>query len=401
LDSNQVNHLADIEAISRIPAVMNILEVICKTTEMGFAAVARVTEEKWIACAVNDQINFGLKAGEELKLETTICHEIRGTNQPVIIDHVSEDPLYCGHLTPSIYGFQSYISVPITLKNGSFFGTLCAIDPQPHVINTPATLQMFKLFADLIAFHLDTMEQMAIAETSLLEEREMADLREQFIAILGHDLRNPVGAISNAAQLLLRFPLDEKSLKLAKIIKDASFRTKGLIENILDFASGRLGGGIKLNRLENEPVEELLNGVIKELQLLWPEREIQIDFDLQTPVCCDGRRIAQLFSNLLGNALTHGKVGAVIKIQAKSNTEQFTLSISNPGEQISEAAMARLFLPFSRGEVKAGLEGLGLGLYISSEIARAHGGTLNVSSDEIETCFTLQLPNLPIVEPRS
>jgi signal transduction histidine kinase len=395
LDTNQVRLLADVDAISRIPAVINILEVICKTTEMGFAAVARVTEEHWMACAVNDQINFGLKPGEQLKLETTICHEIRASNEAVVIENVAEDPLYCGHPTPSIYGFQSYISVPITLKNGSFFGTLCAIDPNPHVINTPATLQMFKLFADLIAFHLDTMEQMAIAETSLLEERAMGDLREQFIAILGHDLRNPVGAISSAAQLLLRLPLDEKSLKLAKIIKDASYRTKGLIENILDFARGRLGDGIKLNRLENEPIEELLNEVIKELQLLWPNREIQINFNLNTAVCCDGRRIAQLFSNLLGNALTHGKSEAIITVEAKSNQEYFTLSISNPGEQISEAAMARLFQPFSRGEVKAGLEGLGLGLYISSEIARAHGGTLEVSSNEVETCFTLQLPNLP------
>jgi signal transduction histidine kinase len=393
LENPHIKLLAEVEAISRIPAVNNILEVICRTTGMGFAAVARVTEEKWIACAINDEIEFGLKPGEELKLETTICHQIRQNQQAVVIDHVRADEMYAAHHTPALYGFQSYISVPINLKNGTFFGTLCAIDPEPHVINTPAITGMFALFADLIAFHLDAMEKMEQAESLLREERETAELREQFIAILGHDLRNPVGAISNAAQLLLRMPSDERTLKLAKIIKDASYRTKELIENIMDFASGRLGGGINLNQQDHEQVEEILKEVIAELQLIWPQRTIKVNYDLQSSVYCDGTRIAQLFSNLLGNALTHGKADEPITIVASSNAANFKLCIKNAGEQIPEAAMEKLFMPFSRGDIKPGQEGLGLGLFISSEIARAHGGTLEATSDEHETCFTLLMPN--------
>jgi GAF domain-containing protein len=98
---------------------------------MGFAAVARVTEDRWVACSVLDEIDFGLKAGGELRLETTICHEIRQTREAVVIDNFAEDHIYCKHATPAMYGFQSYISVPIVLANDSFFGTLCAIDPQP------------------------------------------------------------------------------------------------------------------------------------------------------------------------------------------------------------------------------------------------------------------------------
>jgi GAF domain-containing protein len=127
----------DISIIRDIEAVPNILQVVCHATGMGFAAVARVTEGRWIACSVLDQINFGLKPGGELKVETTICHEIRQSGQGVVIDHVAEDEVYCGHPTPAMYGFQSYISIPIILCDGTMFGTLCAIDPKPHRLKIP------------------------------------------------------------------------------------------------------------------------------------------------------------------------------------------------------------------------------------------------------------------------
>src|SRR4029078_10327901 len=120
---------ADIAAVQGIAAVPRILEVVCRSTGMGLSAVARVTEQRWICCAVRDEIEFGLKPGGELKVETTICHEIRQSQKAVIIDDVADDTMFCGHHTPAMYGFQSYISVPIILADGTFFGTLCAIDP--------------------------------------------------------------------------------------------------------------------------------------------------------------------------------------------------------------------------------------------------------------------------------
>jgi PAS domain S-box-containing protein len=134
---------------------------------MGFAAVARVTEDRWIACSVKDDIAFGLKPGGELKVETTICHEIRESGTAVVIDHVAEDRAFCGHATPAMYGFQSYISVPIVLPNGSFFGTLCAIDPRPARVNTPEIVGMFKMFAELIGFHLDANQRVRSSTAAL------------------------------------------------------------------------------------------------------------------------------------------------------------------------------------------------------------------------------------------
>src|SRR3954452_9369790 len=95
-----------------------------------------------------------------------------------------------------MYGFQSYISMPIFLGDGSFFGTLCAIDPRPARVNTPETIDMFRLFAELIAKNLAAKRQMSETEAALREERATAELREQFIAVLGHDLLTPMRAIN-------------------------------------------------------------------------------------------------------------------------------------------------------------------------------------------------------------
>jgi signal transduction histidine kinase len=385
---------AAIDAVAKIPVIESILDVICRTTGMGFVAVAKVTDDQWVACAVLDQINFGLRPGGELKVETTICHEIRQHHKPVVIDQVSLDNEYVNHHTPALYGFESYISVPITLKNGRFFGTLCAIDPRPARLNTPEIVGMFTLYADLISLHLHAIEQKDNAELSLLEERKIAELREQFIAILGHDLRNPVGAVSNVAQLLLRMPLDDKVKRLATIVQDATFRIRELIENVLDFARGRLGEGIQIDLKENEPIRDILTQVITEQGLLFPDRAIEVKFDLREPVTCDGRRIAQLFSNLLSNALTHGEKEKPVRIEAVSGNGEFVLAVINSCQRIPGHITEKLFQPFSRGELKPGQQGLGLGLYIASEIARAHSGTLEVDSGDTETRFILRIPSL-------
>jgi GAF domain-containing protein len=109
---------------------MTILHELCDLTDMGFAAVARVTESRWIAVQVLDKIEFGLNPGDELEIKTTICDEIRACGQEVVIDDVAGHQQWRTHHTPMLYGFRSYASFPLTLPDGSFYGTLCAIDPR-------------------------------------------------------------------------------------------------------------------------------------------------------------------------------------------------------------------------------------------------------------------------------
>src|SRR4051794_36310725 len=99
-----VNPLSpDVEAVSRLPAVPTILRVVTETTGLRFSLVARVTQDQWIACAVHDEIAFGLKSGDTLDVATTLCSEVRDSRSPIIVEHASEDPLFCTHRTPKMY----------------------------------------------------------------------------------------------------------------------------------------------------------------------------------------------------------------------------------------------------------------------------------------------------------
>ena len=115
--------------------IRRILAEVCESTGMGFAAVARVTEQRWIACQVEDKIELGLNPGDELEIKQTICDEIRDSGEAVVFDDCSDDIKWSRHPVPVIYGFRSYCSFPIYLDDGRFFGTLCALDPDPRQVS--------------------------------------------------------------------------------------------------------------------------------------------------------------------------------------------------------------------------------------------------------------------------
>ncbi len=382
---------ADVAAIGSIPIMPTILGTVCRLSGMRFAAVARVTEERWIACAIHDEIAFGLAPGGELPVESTLCHEVRTATVPIVIDDVASDATYCAHHTPATYGFRSYISVPIRRADGSIFGTLCAIDPEPRRLKTPEIIGLFEMFADLIGQHIAALERMSASEATLLDAQRVAALREQFIAVLGHDLRNPLAAIDGGMRLLRKTPLNDQALQLVEMVQASVGRMGGLIDNLVDFARFRLGGGLLLER-EQVRMEDLLGQIILELQISRPDRAVETVFRLDAPVLCDRRRMAQLVSNLLGNALTHGAADRPVRVSAWAEGGWFELSVTNSGEPIPPGMLPGLFQPFARGAHGPSREGLGLGLYIAQQIAEAHGGAIEASSTPAETRFTLRLP---------
>jgi len=382
---------ADVAVLKRVDVVPTILETVCLATGMGFAAIARVTEERWIACSVRDTINFGLKPGGELKLETTICHEIRQSGDPVIISDAPNDPLFGAHHTPAMYGFSSYISFPIFLPDGVFFGTLCAIDPQPRDLGKPEIQGMFKMFAKLIGFTLDQARRLAESEATLASQTEAAELREQFMAVMGHDLRNPLAAIQAGITLLEKQPSPERAAVVLQQMRSSGDRMASLIADVLDLARGRLGGGISLVR-ERVQIGPIIRQVVAELASTHPNHVISTECSIDEAVDCDPDRVAQLLSNLLGNALTHGSSEFPVRVFCGSEGDGFSLSVVNGGPAIPPHAMDQLFQPFVRGKAQADREGLGLGLFIAAEIASAHDGKLTASSSDNETRFTFSMP---------
>jgi sigma-B regulation protein RsbU (phosphoserine phosphatase) len=240
----------------------------------------------------------------------------------------------------------------------------------------------------------ELVESRSQLQKGLATERETAELREQFIAVLGHDLRNPLAAISAGARILQRSGAlrEHKDLHVLDMINTTVTRMSDLIDDVLDFARGRLGIGIVLNCDATQPLEPVLEQVVDELRTASPDRIIETSFDITEPVNCDRARVGQLLSNLVGNALTHGAPDRPVRIGAKTENDELKLWVANAGEPIPAAAMERLFEPFFRGDVRDSRQGLGLGLHIASQIAQAHGGRIDVTSTADETRFVFKMP---------
>jgi phosphoserine phosphatase RsbU/P len=237
-------------------------------------------------------------------------------------------------------------------------------------------------------------QERTTALNSLTDERTIAALREQFIAVLGHDLRNPLSAVITGASILSATLQNEDEQKIVYNMQNSARRMAGMIEDIMDFARGRLGGGMIVNRRPTE-TEPVLLHVVNELRFGFPDRIIQTDFSITEPVDCDMPRISQLLSNLLANALTHGSSDTPVIVRAFHKDGVFELSVSNSGNPIPAAVLEKIFHPFTREGSRPSQNGLGLGLYIASQIALAHQGQLTVLSDEHITRFTfLMRPQL-------
>ncbi|MHC1652191.1 GAF domain-containing sensor histidine kinase [Stenotrophomonas maltophilia] len=385
------NLLNDIAQIGRIEAVPRILETVAHITRSRFTAIARVTETTWTACATLDTLGFGLVPGGQLVLETTICDEIRQSSTSVVFARASAHPLYSTHPTPRIYGLESYASVPIHRADGSFFGTLCAIDSVPGEFDEAHVQRSMELLADLVGNYLDKEDRLQEAETALSHAQRDADLRDQFIAVLGHDLRSPLQAISVAAESLELQAVSERQQQMLVHIASGVARMDGLINDVLDFARGRLGGGIPIALQECHTLQADLERVAQEVAIATGRQDIRVQMRIEGSVVCDPRRLSQLLANLLTNAAQHGERTSPVTLMVRATSNRLALDVHNAGCIPSER-LDSIFSPFSREKGELPRPGLGLGIYIASEIARSHGGVLEVASSESAgTRFTFQM----------
>jgi sigma-B regulation protein RsbU (phosphoserine phosphatase) len=380
----------DLAAIARISAVPTILRTICESTGLRFALVARVLPDQWVACAVHDEVGFGIEVGGELDVATTLCRQVRDTQQPIVIDRASTDPTYGTHPTPKIYGFESYIAVPIFRRSGEYFGNVCALDPLPKTLDDGKTLATLRLFAELISHQLEAEERHQHHRSQLADQREAAKLREQFIAVLGHDVRNPLASIASGTEVLLRRAAQEDRRVLERI-RSSTRRIGALVDDLTDLARGRLGGGIVLDLCDVSDLGERLRHVVDEVQASHSSRKINAGISISSAVRCDAKRIEQLLSNLLANAIEHGRAGTPVDVSITGEGQQLSVRVANQGYTIAEDAKQRLFQPYFRGGQSRSQSGLGLGLFIVAEIAKSHGGSVDVTSAGGVTTFAFRM----------
>jgi sigma-B regulation protein RsbU (phosphoserine phosphatase) len=253
-------------------------------------------------------------------------------------------------------------------------------------------LTVFKA-VDRRSFERGLIEARIKAEAEAKSERTALELRDQFMAVLGHDLRNPLAAIRSGLRMLGK--AEDRTARESAIIEEMDRsvdRANRLIDDVLDFARGKLGSGIPVARNQDKPLVPILEQVVAEMRAIDVHREFDARIAIEHPVDCDPDRIGQMASNLLANAATHGSPDQPIILEAITTPETFRLSIANGGQAIPENVREHLFQPFFRGQARESKQGLGLGLFIVKEIARAHGGTMDVASTDEETRFTFTMP---------
>jgi signal transduction histidine kinase len=229
----------------------------------------------------------------------------------------------------------------------------------------------------------------------LHDRTEMLRLQETFAAVLGHDLRTPLGAIVTGAQLLQHRHEDEAVKRIAGRMLSSGLRMTRMIEDLLDLTRARLAGGIPIVRVPGD-LGTIVERVVQEQQAAFPNRSVEFTRQGNLAGSWDTARLGQLSSNLIGNALQHGAEGQPVRVVVDgADSDAVGISVSNGGS-IPQGIVPHLFDPFRGAERQQGrLDGLGLGLYIAQQIARAHEGAVNVDLGVPgEVTFAVRIPRV-------
>ncbi|HUQ07271.1 MAG TPA: GAF domain-containing protein [Kofleriaceae bacterium] len=311
-------------------------------------------------------------------------HDTRNP-QPIVIPDVENDPAMARYrpiFRDESIGALAFIPL---ITGQQLLGKFMVYYDKPRQLSS-SEIDLARAIANHVAA--------AVARFNVVAElEESVRFNEMFTGILGHDLRNPLGAIVTAAQLAMLKNTSEKLTKPLSRILTSGARMARMIDQLLDFTHVRLGGGMPLSpqRLDLVPV---VRHVVDELDDAHPEWSLSLDHNGDTAGAWDGDRLAQVFSNLIANALQHGDVAGGVRVRLDgSRRETLRAEVENVGT-IPDDLLPLLFEPLAGGRSRrAGARGLGLGLFISREIVRAHGGTIDIRCvDGTRTIFVIDLP---------
>jgi signal transduction histidine kinase len=248
--------------------------------------------------------------------------------------------------------------------------------------------------ADLMRFN-EAIDQ-ALAESTSRFAKEIEHSKDMFLAILGHDLRTPLGSIVASAQIMAQTKqLSEPNLQMARMISRSGMRMNSLIGDLIDFTRNRLGEGIPIMRAPMD-ISEVSRHTIDEIAAANPERTMNFQASGELHGDWDSSRISQALSNLVSNAVQYGSADTPINVTVSGNADKVIITVQNRGPVIPADQLQNIFDPFHRLAASAAVapdKNLGIGLYIVEKIIVAHGGTIDVESTEDNgTTFTIHLP---------
>lgn len=253
--------------------------------------------------------------------------------------------------------------------------------------------------ADVTRFN-EAVDQ-ALAESVARYEFMVKQSQNMFLAILGHDLRNPLGTVVTGSSFLMQaVDIPPKYILVATRMFNSAKRMSKLINDLIDFTRTHLGPGIPI-RVKQGSLVAVCEEVVNELRTFHPEQLIELQVPPQLDAIFDDSRVAQVLSNLIGNAIQYGGADAPVTVCLTSNDDDIAITVNNHGRTIAPDKISGIFDPMVRIAASVNADytertSLGIGLYISREIVHAHGGQLDVTSNaEHGTTFTVTMPRLP------
>jgi signal transduction histidine kinase len=295
---------------------------------------------------------------------------------------------------------QAFVALPLQI-DGRSIGSIAFSFAAPRELD-PADREYLLTMADHFAVALDRVSRFERerdareAAERAREELERTDqVRERLLGMIGHDLRSPLSAVTFAAELLRLEPCSHGHERIGERIANSAARMARMIAQLLDFTRARLGGGIPIQPVPCD-MGAICHRVVDEIQMAHPAAPVQTSIGSPVWGQWDPDRLADVITNLVGNAIEHGATGTPVEVTLEDQGDRASLRVCNQGPTIPAADLPTIFDPFHRGRVAdrcAGKRaGLGLGLYIVQQIVLAHGGTVDLESHDGVTKFTVVLP---------
>lgn len=383
----------DVESVARLTSIPTILAAMREVTGLRFGVIARVTKSEWVACAVYDELEFGLHAGDPLAIETTFCSEVHATNKPVVMNDALASEKYCMSPVPKMFGFRSYISVPIFLSDGTNYGTVCALDRDPADVENARVISALSLFGQLIGQQLEAAErahELQRAHESLKRRNEQL---ATFASVASHDLRSPLRGIGNLAMWLEEELSDTKSAQstrdLVKQMSTSVRRMSSLVDGVLEYASA----GEDAVRLTDVKLKELVDGIS---ELYAPLNARIVGEGLERVVRVKKVPLQHVITNLVDNGIKHAqRADAQITISFDVIDHELRCSVADNGPGIAAEHHERVWKLFQSLEASSNNERVtGVGLAIVKKLVENEGGRVWIESEAGEGsrfCFTWPL----------
>jgi signal transduction histidine kinase len=308
--------------------------------------------------------------------------------------------VYCTHHTPLMYGFQSYISFPIILKNGEFFGTLCAIDPKPAQLDNSKIIGMFSLFADLISFHLQQIELLERSQVALqnLSQQltDSVDENRQYRNISNHNLQEPLRKLRIFSEMLIdsteRKDVDQAKNLALKINSNAQ-KFSMMIKSLSDFSTFDDEDSF----FEMIDLNKVISDVCAQLSPQLKAKNALVNVGVLPVINGITLQLEQLFYHLINNAIKFSKKDVLPVITISSNeltqsqlgdestsgtkTRFIEIQIADNGIGIEKSQLKKIFDIFSQLSNNKIREGEGFGLAYCRKIIRNHAGIIKAQSE--------------------